>query len=247
MNRIDDKEYNYKKESNLLLDRLAGIGFGKNLVLQNTFYSKDGKSTSRIDLAFTTIPTPDKVKVSVINKIIADHALILINISLKHSRKNNNNEKTIKNYKLINYDALKKDLAMIPWEELAIMSDIDEMTTFFTSNVTKMIQAHTPIHKINLSKTKNNTFLPKSAKKLIKRRDRRKTKLKRSKDKERDKFEIRRLTISIKKKIIKFTTNQNKKAAKRTNNNAGFWKLYIKPIKKGAAKKSSLLIKIINL
>ena len=82
---------------------------------------------------------------------------------------------------------------MIPWEELAIMSDIDEMTTFFTSNVTKMIQAHTPIHKINLSKTKNNTFLPKSAKKLIKRRDRRKTKLKRSKDKERDQFEIRRL------------------------------------------------------
>ena len=54
------------------------------------------------------------------------------------------------------------------------MSEIDAMTTFFIFNVTKLIKVHTSIHKINLSKNKNNTFLPKAAKKLIKRRDRKK-------------------------------------------------------------------------
>ena len=108
---------------------------------------------------------------SVINKVVVDHAPILININLAESRKNTNVEKTIKNYKLINYEALKSILMIIPWENIGNMTDVDEMTSFYTTNITNLIEAHTPIHKINLGKNKINKFLPKSAKKMIKRRD----------------------------------------------------------------------------
>ena len=57
---------------------------------------------------------------------------------------------------------------MIPWENIGNMSNVDDMTSFFTTNMKKLISAHTPIHKINLSKTKSNTFLPKLTKKLRK-------------------------------------------------------------------------------
>ena len=100
----------------------------------------------------------ESIKVSVINNIVADHAPILINLNLADARKNINVEKAIKNFKLINYDALKSDLMMISWENIGNMSDVDEMTSFFTTNITNVIEAHTPIHKITLSKNRKIHF-----------------------------------------------------------------------------------------
>ena len=56
-------------------------------------------------------------------------------------------------------------------------------------------------------------------------------------------MEIRKLDISIKKKVRKFIFKQNKKAANDTKNNADFWKLYKNLTKKGAAKKFKLIDK----
>ena len=64
---------------------------------------------------------------------------------------------------------LKKDASMVRWESLATMANVNEMVEYFTTQVNSLIMKHVPITHIKISTDKRHTFLPKSARKLMKK------------------------------------------------------------------------------
>lgn len=77
---------------------------------------------------------------------LSDHELIYCKINeMNNTKKQNYQVKTFRDYKNFNYEKLKSDLQLIPWQNIYQIVDIDEKLKFLNDGLLKLQDTHIPL------------------------------------------------------------------------------------------------------